>query len=1515
MENEKHSKSIKKRVVAFFLYTLLTLFFILLVALFLLRQNFVQNYIAQKVTSTLSRKTGTSVNVKTLEINLRTGIEARDLHLDDTLGHPLLKVGVLKAQPNWFDLLAGRFRFRSVNIDTVDFRMIIPKGQTDYSFVRFIDKLSSSDTPSSSGGKPFRLTFKRIKLSHVHFVLRDENVKDTLEPHTIDFDNMNIHNANISIKNFSLVGSRLHFTVTGLSATERSGFHVKKLQTDMTIDPRHFSFKNTMVKTNHSLIRVSYEMQGPSWNSYSYYDDSVKMSATLGPSVLDMSDLGYFAEVMFTMPNTLKILGGTVAGPLRDLHSHDLEVEYGKSTRFLGDVSFTGLPDFYNSEIHADIRKLSVSFPDLKSFAIPGDSTTHIVLPYALKKFKPLDLTGKFDGKYGDFITQLQIRPEGHGMLNLAVALKSRKDSIVRLALNADASRFPLNEIVQSEGKLGNADFHASVSMNKAFRDSSGMHIRLGVKKIFANAYNYHNISFKGLLSNDTLKTALKVDDPHLNLLLDGFASLNNRPAFHLNLALRKADFDSLNWWNGKDFHLKTDGSIYFHGLDPDSMDARVLLTNSQLWFGHKEYPVKKIQLDKYMEPGKGTVLKINSDILKFSMTGNYGLAELGRSTARFLNHFFPVSQLAPPVSIYASKNVAMDLELLKPALIGDQFLNGLQISPDAYFHAKFDFVKHTMEAEGYARILKFKGIDLLDNRFKAQTRSGALEMANHISHVILKDSTKTDKSVFGMDSLMTTVKMRHDSLEFGMSWNNKGSKLKNIGEIAGLYVKHDSVQRLSIQKSKVFINDTRWNIQPGNAMIYGPMGWQFRNFAISGGDSRIAFLGRIPSHTGDSLEVSFHNWSLSNLSLLWRYWGFTLDGKMNGYVNISNMGSSFARVANLTVDSLSLNKAGLGTAYILSTWDNVNNSAFIKSQIIRKGSVTAKKVFGMEGFYYPYNSENQLDMTMTFDGIGLKGVNPFLKEYISRLHGEATGTVTAHGNFNSPELSGSLTLDNVGLVINYLNTRYSFKKNTFVFNKNDIDFGTFMLYDTLGNSAEVKGKLLEHNLHDARLDVNFSTKRLLFFNTDRSMNQVYYGTAIGSGTVSLTGPLDNIQMNMNVQSEKGTSVVLPLDDNSEFSDNNFVIFRKPEKDTLKGKSLPSILNTTETSQSQYQININMGILPSALLKIYLPSGLGTIESQGEGNLKLQVSSSGDVSLAGDYNVDKGAFDFTLADLVRKHFELVKGGRISWSGDPYKATVNIKGLYKLKADLSTLGVTIDSTASYKNRVNVDCYVVMSKELFNPHIGFQIKFPDLDPDLQRLAYAQLDTTNTALMNQQMISLLVLRSFSMNNVTNASLSSSYYSILSNQLSGLLSRISKNVNVGVSYNPGAGGKMSKEEFDLALSTQLFNDRLAINGNFGVSYDRQSNSTSNLVGDVDVDYKLTKDGRWLLKAYNHSNVNSWYYYNNYDKISPYTQGVGLVYTKAFNNFWELFGKKKKAVTRKPLRAKAKPQKETKTR
>jgi len=67
-------------------------------------------------------------------------------------------------------------------------------------------------------------------------------------------------------------------------------------------------------------------------------------------------------------------------------------------------------------------------------------------------------------------------------------------------------------------------------------------------------------------------------------------------------------------------------------------------------------------------------------------------------------------------------------------------------------------------------------------------------------------------------------------------------------------------------------------------------------------------------------------------------------------------------------------------------------------------------------------------------------------------------------------------------------------------------------------------------------------------------------------------------------------------------------------------------------------------------------------------------------------------------------------------------------------------------------------------------------------------------------------------------------------------------------------------------------------------------------LVGDADVNVKLSKNGKLQWKAYNHSNNNIIY------ETSPYTQGVGITYREDFNNMKELWDKIKSLFQQKRI-------------
>ena len=1501
MKEKKQGKSIKKRVLRALLYGILTLLSLPLVLTFLLKQPLVQSMAARKVAAWVSEKTGDSLTIGLVDIDFFKGIEISHLDLRDSLGIPMMRIGNMKVSPAFFKLLYGRFLIHAVYMDTVDFRLMVHKGADNYTFINFIKKLSSGGSSSSSG--VFSLRINKLTMTHIHFQLKNENDVNPQAPrNTMNYSDIDVSKASIYAHNFFLINDSLGFHLDNLTAHEKSGLFLQKMKSDVVISDRVFYFKNTLLVTNHSRLNLDYTMRTKGWSAYSDFVDSVSMYGNFRPTKLDLSDIGYFANVMFKMKDKVKILSGEVRGPVSRLVGKNLNLAYGKTTHFKGNVSMKGLPDFYSTQIVAGIKNFETSVADLKSFVIPQEDP-HIPVPKSVASGEKFRLKGEFKGSYYNFFARAGIVMADSGKMNLDIRLKADTGKIQRLTANFVAGNFPLSHFIHRDSLLGNTDFTAHVAI---FDTLGRQHTKLAVniRHIEMNGYDFQNINYHGNYLTDTLFSKIRINDPHLVLRAAGYTAFAKKPRFHFKLNLNRSDFKPIGLWKQKDFHLNGLATIDFTGLNIDTLTGHIRMKNAVIGFGKDRYPVALIDITKRRENSGQQSIDFKSNLLDFQMKGQYRLATLSTDLGQFFNHYFPVLPKENRADSTGQERIQVSLLLKKPEFIGEHFVYGLNISPNTSFTALFNLRNHTLTAQGTAKKIIFNKTIALDNRLSIRTKNNQFQMSYGIRHLILKDSTAEDKTVFGLDSLRLKLDARNDSLAYSIFWHNPDSVWVNKGLLEGFFVDNRTQQQFNITRSKVYINDTLWQVDPRNEIVHSNDGWYFHHLIIRGGLSQFALLGEFPKNNGDSLSVSFQSWNLSNLDLLWHFLGFDIDGTLNGIVKITHVNGRNARVADLSIDNLALNHSLLGNARILSTWDNVSNSAFIKTQVVKQVKTGRTKTVDLTGFYYPYRDSANLDLTLQFYQLRLKAINPFFNEYISDLRGNASGEITLRGSTEDPLILGYVDVKDASLVVNYLNTKYSFNQRI-LFDKDKIDFGKMTLYDTLGNSAVLEGDIFHHYFRNMRMNLTITTNKLLFFNTTRSMNDVYYGKAIASGKVRITGPVNNIKMVIDAKSDAGTSVVLPLDYSTEIADKDYIIFKPPPVDSSMLQPEETVLKLHPEKKSAYAITLNMNIQPSADVKIYLPSNMGNIQSKGSGILNLKVNSDGNISLSGDYVVDRGEFNFSLGNFVKKHFELVKGGRISWAGNPYQATVNIKGLYKLKANLSSLGIAVDSTASYKSRTQVNSYIVMSHDLFNPDIKFQIHFPDLDPDMQRMVYAQLDTTNTAVMNQQMISLLVLGSFSFSNASNISWNTSYYTILSNQLSSMLSKISKDFDIGVNYKPGDA--LTKQEFDVALSTQLFDDRLMINGNFGMTYDKQNKSANNLVGDVDIRYKITKDGRWLLKAYNHSNNNSWYNYNNYDKVSPYTQGVGIVYRKEFTRLSDLFHRSDKKRKKKEKKRTAK--------
>jgi hypothetical protein len=516
-----------------------------------------------------------------------------------------------------------------------------------------------------------------------------------------------------------------------------------------------------------------------------------------------------------------------------------------------------------------------------------------------------------------------------------------------------------------------------------------------------------------------------------------------------------------------------------------------------------------------------------------------------------------------------------------------------------------------------------------------------------------------------------------------------------------------------------------------------------------------------------------------------------------------------------------------------------------------------------------------------------------YIKSYITNLSGTLNGKVTVDGEAAAPILTGTLFLEKSNMKVNYLNTSYSVN-DEIIIQPDFIGFNLIDIVDENGQKAIATGTIFHENYSNFNLDIGLEFENFLTLNTSSKDNDLYYGTAITSGIANISGYADQLIFEIDLKAERGTAFNIPLTEGVDVSNSDFLIFtNSPDfnKDTK-----------TEIDLSGIQLNFDLEITPEAKMQIIFDEQIGDIiKGQGNGDLKLEINTLGIFNIYGQYEVTKGDYLFTLQNIVNKKFQLAKGSRISWDGDPYAARIDMQAIYNIRAPLVDL-FPGDSSAGFRRRIPVELELQMTNYLLNPEINFDIRIPTADENTKRrlesILYVNNSDVNRQEMNQQVFGLLVLNRF-IPSAAGATGADAYdrgtpglnngYEFLTNQLSNWASRLSDQFDVGLKYRPA--DEINSNEVDLSLSTEVLNDRLILDGNigyFGNSNQLENNNqTSNFIGEFSAEYKLSRDGRFRVKGFNRSTNNSLLQLN-----SPYTQGVGLFYREEFDTVGELWRK-----------------------
>jgi hypothetical protein len=1436
-------------------------------------------------TDYLTNELNTNVQIDKIKISSFKEVCLRNVFVEDLNKDTLLFAGKLKVNLNWFSIKNEKLYFEEINVDSAIFRLKTYEGSqtTNLGFVLnyFNAKASgeekvSNDSTVIAATKPWDIKLEKLVLNHSEFVYQNQNRQKVLGQ--MDYSDMKVTEINLDLENFSTKADTLFAKINHLSANEKCGVRLDSLSGDFKFSPRILNVKDLRILTPLNDIKLDLEFNYKTLAAYRNFIREVKIKAHIKPSIVNLTEVGYFAKVMFPMDNRIKI-SGDVKGTVDNFKAKNFKFALGKTTQFRGNITMSGLPEVRETFTHLSIRNFVTSAADVESFRLPTDEV-FIPLPKVIRNFGKARIKGKFTGFYNDFVSNANFRTD-IGNVNTDLVLKVNSSNTIAYTGKIKTVNLDAGKLLNVEDNLGLLTFSATVDGSGLNKNNARIAINGLIDSINVYGNLYRQITLAGNLAEKKFSGDLQVNDKKVQIDFDGSIDFNNSiPAYNFTAEINNAYLQQLNLVERTpSMCLSTSMNIDFRGDDIDNLQGIVKLNNTKYSEKDKSYFMKDFTLSITRDSTEYAFISLYSDIVDAMVEGKFRMAEVPARVETLFNTYLDTlfTETIPVNSLHFDQDFIFEVTLKNTKAISELFVPQLLVAPNTVFTGGLNSNINSLFVDGRSQKIIFEGNEIRNWDFDFYFHENEIRLNTGCERLVFSDT-------LGIDSVNFLAAARNDSIFYSLGWDNEGITPTNKGDIKG-FINFDNKQKyqLKLEHADIIIADTLWYVNNDNFLSVDTGFIHFNDFGFRNKEQGIRLDGIISPNPMDSIQVKFDKFDLSNFEIALQRIRMNMDGIIDGDFTLMDYYGQPNYLSDISISDFYFNHEKLGDAFLSTIWDPQKKAFDILAQIIYTGNVGQRKTLDVTGAYYPQSETRNFDIDVKLENYKLLTLEPFVNDFASDIKGLASGNLKLTGTKEKPEILGNISMVHSSMKINYLNVNYYFAGQA-NFTNNSIYFNDIIVYDSLNNEAVCSGEFTHNYFKDFQMDLQVKTDKIVGLNTKRADNDIFYGKAIAGGDVRIYGPLDNLTFDIALKSEKGTNIKIPISSSAEIAENDFITFEQPEID-------PDFLEPVEVVEKTVGValKLELNLTNDAEIQMFLPYSMGNIRGKGHGQIVMDVTPEGDFTMNGEYLLDRGSFFLTLQNIINRDFSIRRGSKVSWSGDPYNAEISMKAVYKVKTNLGDY----DPTGSGEKRVTVDCVIGLTNNLYNPEINFGIEFPDMRDSDKQFVYSRLDTTDQALMSQQMLSLLVMNSFSSNSESTGAVSFNTYSLLTNQLNNWLSGISNDFDVGINYQPG--DEISQQEVEVALSTQLFDDRVIIDGNVGMISQDRASSTNEIVGEVTVEVMLTPDGRWRGKAFNKSNHD--YLYRNY---SPYTQGLGIFYTKEFSSFKDLFTSRKKKLEKK---------------
>jgi len=1459
---------------------------------------------AQRVAAYMSDELKAEVKIGKLDFDLFNYATIEEFYVTDLHSDTLLYVPELFCYIDDFSFKEERLILSKTILRSPRINLKKYKGEKDMNY-GFIEDYFSSDKPKTKESKPWNVQAAHILIDNADFTYDDEN--KAFSEFGVDFDHLHLQKLVADLSDFHQEADTIFFDINRIALRDQSGFVVDTLQAEMRIAPDKMSFSNLVIKTPGSRILTdNLSFLYSSFDDFDDFIEKVTIKTKFDHSILDLNDISYFASELKSIDRTI-LLKGAVRGTVANLRMRKMEIYLTKDTYVKGNFDILGLPDAENAVFTMNVNELKTNTWDIVSIELPPfDSTQYVGLPGRYGMLGDISVKGNFIGSSKDFVAYGEAKTNV-GLIKTDLHFYiDTTDNYFHYNGDLKAIDFRAGEFYDI-AEMGNVTLDLKVNATGLTVDNLNAKIKGSVPSLTYLGYNYSGITIDGdLLHTEKFDGTLNVNDENLKLSFNGNVDFSQQiPRYEItNLDVFGANLRVLNLISDRDSSssLCMRISANAQGDDIDNFSGSFYMRNIIYYENGKEYFLKKMNLmafDEYktdsltlvknkrgkMVPKTDTakILEIDSDILYAKFDGRFKFYQIQDGFLYIVSKTLPALFDNQVAKIPENQDFKFEVNIRDFTPVTELFLPDIELSKNTEFSGKFNSKTNVFRLKSEPiKKLTISAIEMNDLVLNAKNNGDYLSVNANSSGIYFGDSV-------GMENFRMTTEMLQNRIATDISWSAPDSSA--YGKIIGEGILHSaSALGFNIKPSEVKLNNKIWYLRDNSQLAIEGSKITIRNFDIYSGKETITLAGIISEDRNDKLDISFSNFNIENLNPLINDSLLVIHGTLNGYGFVADLYQDVFFATDVKLDSFRLNDDYLGDFKLVNLWDNEEKRVHTTGELKRKELRSVE----FSGDYYTKSEENNIDYIIELKETNLQFLNTFLPPDVSNLRGLASGKLTLKGSAKDPLLKGKLNFEHGAIKVNMLNTEYFFGGKVTIA-EDMIAFDSIPLSDLKGNLGWAQGTFFHNNYESWNFDCVLQFRKLLCMNTTEEMNPLYYGRAYASGTVNVFAYGGNVDIEVDVKTEKGTRIVLPLYGSSDETLQEFVHF--VDHDTTKKTE------NKKVDLSGITMKFDFDITPEAEVMIVFDKLAGDMmRGRGNGKLTMEIDQLGEFYMYGQYLITQGNYLFTLMNVINKPFVVKPGSSLSWYGDPMEADINLTAVYTAQTSPFEI-MPADIAPKYKNNIDVECQMNLKNNLFKPDVTFDIAVPRADENVKS-ALTVIRGSDQELTRQFFALLAINKFLPLTNSISTAADQAYSGVkattsdlLSSQLSNWLSQLSDEFDIGFNYKPG--DEISNQEIALAMSTQLLNDRLTISTNLGVSQGNSANQNpNNIIGDFNVEYKVNEDGTFRLRGFNESNT---FDVTNTTQ-APFTQGVGVYYTEEFDSLGDLkfFRKMKKIFSKK---------------